>query len=1693
MDDEDSQDELIYKSPFHGKGKKPATSVSSDEEDNSEDGEDSQEGETDSDSDEDEEDSSVDEEEENGEEEDEGRAHEEAENDMEGAVGSKSPDFSGMTSDEDAEKCPICLNTFHVQPVATPENCGHYFCVDCILEWSKNLNSCPVDRIVFNKILMRKCFGGEVLKAITVKDKATAKEVNLEEVGLDQTCCEVCRGSDREDRLLLCDGCDAGYHMECLTPPLDSVPVEEWFCPRCSPNNRNTRTEQSSEDENNVLPTTSRSVLGSSRPTRAIARTQHSERVRSNVNRHRITQARTAAQLTPRYLMESTWLDQTINAVVAGLNTAVYVRDLTPRPLFRNRRRRVKRRKTKKDLGSKKAANKGVKGKTTINGVRRRKRKRTRRKSRTKLVPKKVTTSRGRIAHSLGIKKPVNSSSIPSVYRPLEQTLGRMRADIGAASLSIHGDPFDFDPFDNEDEQMQQAPGPSCLLEAKRRGLSRSALRSHQPVARPITAGLPRRAHSIPQVEEVAEAAPVTDLLGSILTGQNLLLMDSSNVVIKRDGSLIPKPVSLSLPRNSISGVSTSGETGSTLSTGTGFSQSNRSPTPSSSSSSSSSHTSSILKRPSSSHTSPHPCTYPLTTIPPSPPTSLTVPSVHGQLRLQTPLSHRPVPSHSVETEHNQRGTRGFRGQPPTAAQHGAFESRLGERRDTPPVKKPPLKPVWEDLSGLPKIPKIKRESSSAVHGSGGSSSYNLPASSITSLAGDKGQKHSVDQQRTSANHQSSRVESQRHRLDRTGPSSSFSSSFFASSSSSSESSNPRPSSSSSAISFQISASGKPWHARRYSSGEPTLPAKEEESGKRTKKDKLMLLLPHSKAKNTFEKSEVYDPFNPTGSDSSESEPEDNKPEINAQSTTSTLPLMEQNECAVLQIKTEPEDLGPLWNEEISGMCVQVKEEPTSFKDDPWPVATEHMQMQSESHASVAAYSASPPLSDAESIGAPESPCVQAFCFSRSSSTSSHHSDNKVKTEVKAEPEDEPEFKSEPEDLKGNGAHDEVPSVASCSDVSHMSKKKEVLSPFPQPKEEGSLLESASQSPRSKSFLMKCSHKKKHSGSEDRRRSRSRSPIHRHSRSRSKEKRCSRSGSKEERQSHTGSKEKRLSCSKSKDRRRSRSRSNEKRSRSRSREKRRSRSRSKDKTQSHSRSTEKQRSRSRSKDRRPPHSRDRWRSTRSSSNESSRKRKLKRDDHERDECKDRHKKTKENIRSRSRSTSRSQERKAEPKFANRSSSPSKDGSELMTKLKRARSNSGEQRWSADVPVGSCQKENNANKCAASISIEENEPNHSSDNITPMVKENSEESIGNEGETKFLEQNSDASPQDEKKTNDILESQKQVKLEQIWLDDDDDNDDVPDNTYCDDALIIDLYPPGPALMDCKQETGSETTCLTEVSEGEMEVKPLQAPCPVKQESVDSSDDDINVDYLIDNLDFIKKEMKEVSVTGSADVEPQSVIQDVSTGAKQEMESALVMAGTKAKSQGKRVTWNIQEPQSPQPEKRSKLALFKLKLKQEGSRKVSSATFSQSSGQEAAPVQVGGKPAMSLNALSQEEQSTPSREGFKSCKGEVLQDSHQKDKYMQKLHMQERAIEEVKLAIKPFYQKRDITKEEYKEILKKAVQKVCHSKSGEINPVKVANLVKAYVEKYKYIRKHHKLGNVEQSQSAEGPKDSETSGR
>lgn len=95
-------------------------------------------------------------------------------------------DSSGGTSD----KCSICLLRFKEQEVGTPENCEHIFCLDCITEWSTNVNTCPVDRITFNSIIVRTCAGGRVLRTDPVKVAGRRSSIEMF-ITEDPTVCEV--------------------------------------------------------------------------------------------------------------------------------------------------------------------------------------------------------------------------------------------------------------------------------------------------------------------------------------------------------------------------------------------------------------------------------------------------------------------------------------------------------------------------------------------------------------------------------------------------------------------------------------------------------------------------------------------------------------------------------------------------------------------------------------------------------------------------------------------------------------------------------------------------------------------------------------------------------------------------------------------------------------------------------------------------------------------------------------------------------------------------------------------------------------------------------------------------------------------------------------------------------------------------------------------------------------------------------------------------------------------------------------------------------------------------------------------------------------------------------------------------------------------------------------------------------------
>jgi len=47
--------------------------------------------------------------------------------------------------------------------------------------------------------------------------------------------CDVCKSTSDAAKILLCNGCDTGYHLYCLTPILTAVPKGFWFCSSFDP------------------------------------------------------------------------------------------------------------------------------------------------------------------------------------------------------------------------------------------------------------------------------------------------------------------------------------------------------------------------------------------------------------------------------------------------------------------------------------------------------------------------------------------------------------------------------------------------------------------------------------------------------------------------------------------------------------------------------------------------------------------------------------------------------------------------------------------------------------------------------------------------------------------------------------------------------------------------------------------------------------------------------------------------------------------------------------------------------------------------------------------------------------------------------------------------------------------------------------------------------------------------------------------------------------------------------------------------------------------------------------------------------------------------------------------------------------------------------------------------------------------
>ncbi|NXD78143.1 PHRF1 protein, partial [Halcyon senegalensis] len=1559
-----------------------------------------------------------------------------------------------VSSDEDGENCPICLNTFRDQAVGTPENCSHYFCLDCIVEWSKNANSCPVDRILFKYISIRAHFGGKILKKIPVENTKTQGNDGED----DPTFCEVCGRSDREDRLLLCDGCDAGYHMECLNPPLSEVPVDEWFCPACAPMGVGAAADPDhvSEEEvaalvADVIPTTSR--LRPHVRTRAIARTRQSERVRATVNRNRITTAQ-QIQHVPRYLMSSL-LDETIEAVVAGLNTAIYQRPLTPRAPTRQKRKTGRR---KKVGGKKRTQTKSAGKKSSGTQLKRRKRLIKKRRGK-KMRVKNEVTARSRIARTLGLSKPVRGASLPSMYKPTEPSLGLMRADIGAASLSVFGDPYELDPYESNEEVPANPDSP---VSAKRRVLSQSALRSHRPVARPVSVGLPRSSVPALSPDHEAEAAPVPDLLGSILSGQSFLMMSSSDVVINRDGSLTAKKAGegLALHRTTESSSTSGPSPSSGLSTRTRPSSSSLFPSPSPS-----------LNRiePAA---NPAQTTSEKATVKPG--YSMTPRSVQTQ-------NIATLSRHGSKVDEMPRFNGNSKNFAPTDSSLKPLSCNLNSGSKAVSVRQP-LKPPPRriDIFELPRIPKIKKETSSkqVEPEPAGSQSCDIPSSCITQLTG----KESANQpgKGSKGESQKSNANESQQQTHTSGVSFSTTASAYGSSSLLGSSRSKGPSS---FESFKINIPGNAGQPGRLSNPGFCNTFRPVDD-KVQQKENPSPLFP---VKKKQVKSEIYDPFEPTGSDSSSasSSPERLGSGIPLTNITRTISI----ENPKVQTFQTIRRFTPYLVENIFGSEADSDVPPGNTKPrDDVTVKSRIVEQISdtEDNRDEGDFLSSPCTSSAvKQIS--NSECLKEE--SREGPNVFFNAEELIRPNINV--------KLEPDSPSKSDGQQKVEQTArrsrsrSRSTSSSRSKKKM----------------------KRKKALVK-ERKRSRSGSRDRARSRDRS-------SRS----TSWSGGEEQNKTHTSKPKSRRSST---DRSSSHERSKKKKMKDKTKDKKAKTSWSRERRKSRSRSgspgstsdfyeNRKKKRRSRSRSRRRERSR-------SNSVERTKRRK-----HRRDKSYERHDKD-SSLRSRDRKRSRSRSRERRKRRSrSRSASRSREHKSSKSKEKRPRSRScskerkhRSKETSLPPPPEKDQKPpvENVSRCLEQPHSFKQEPKEElvleelSITIQPNVK-HEEIEAGTPVQLREAQETVKVEPICQEVTSEAAFPVSEIR-----------NVCIPVGSVDSFAEMDLMSRSDPAGFGSCSNTNLEITVKIEntaLCPSLMEPprkKEVIIHAPTEAALVQSSSKSKITDCV--------KEVRDECLASNEKPDGLS---------KSELEVVPQGPALKSKAPVKRVTWNLQEEASGtlSAGKAPRMPFYKLQRAKEGAWKAedlnqtlnqvqlneppptnymipepmfpdldSSQVYCQnipltpalpSSLPPYAPVSQptvqfimqGSVPApgcVAGQSLTPEPGSlaTASEPGIQAASvGDAEEkskapkppvDKTKNEEYMKKLHMQERAVEEVKLAIKPFYQKREITKEEYKSILRKAVQKICHSKSGEINPMKVANLVKAYVEKYKHMRKHKK---------------------
>lgn len=142
-----------------------------------------------------------------------------------------SPSDATPTSAVDQSEESLQLSIAVIKP------CNHILHDPCLQTWTQKANSCPICRQNFNEVEVYDKVGGNLLSTYAVADKKQVADFDyLSWVGdnpedVESAPCPICNETDQEESLLICDGCDANYHIHCIG--LLGIPRGDWFCMEC--------------------------------------------------------------------------------------------------------------------------------------------------------------------------------------------------------------------------------------------------------------------------------------------------------------------------------------------------------------------------------------------------------------------------------------------------------------------------------------------------------------------------------------------------------------------------------------------------------------------------------------------------------------------------------------------------------------------------------------------------------------------------------------------------------------------------------------------------------------------------------------------------------------------------------------------------------------------------------------------------------------------------------------------------------------------------------------------------------------------------------------------------------------------------------------------------------------------------------------------------------------------------------------------------------------------------------------------------------------------------------------------------------------------------------------------------------------------------------------------------------------------